>query len=186
MSGRSRSGVTKPVAEITSSTSMASSSPLSVRRRCTVRLPSPPSVRSIRSSAALSTATPPPSTKSSYGWTYRARTPAREFVWTENLAGDGDTSAIEQAQGSSPFASSNPEFCLPSDQHPMTGVASRPGAPPRSGGSTPSRCRAASTVRRPRPRRRGPGRGTPRRSSRRRSRRPSASSTRRVPVHLQP
>ena len=113
MSGRSRIGVVNPVAAMTSSTSIASSAAVSVRRTRTVRLPSPPSVRSMRSSAALRTATPPPSTKSSKGCTYRARTPASEFVWIENLACDGETSAMARAQGSSPLASSNPEFCLP-------------------------------------------------------------------------
>ena len=94
MSGRSRSGRTNPVAEITSSTSMASVAAAVGPAEVHGQAPSPPAVRSIRSSAASRTATPPPRTKSSYGWTYRARTPAREFVWTENLAGDGEASAI--------------------------------------------------------------------------------------------
>ena len=57
--------------------------------------------------------TPPPSTKSSYGWTYRARTPTSERVSTLREVGDGEDSTIWRAHGSSALASSNPEFCLP-------------------------------------------------------------------------
>ena len=65
--GRSTSGATKPVAEMTSSTSSDRSPPRSVRRRRTVRRPS--DARSIRSIDASRTLTPPPRTWSSYGWT---------------------------------------------------------------------------------------------------------------------
>ena len=67
----------------------------------------------MRSIAASRMATPPPSTWSSYGWTYRARTPTSERVSTDRRAVDGDASTSWRAHGRRPLAISNPEFCLP-------------------------------------------------------------------------
>jgi hypothetical protein len=56
---------------------------------------------------------PPPMTWSSYGWTYRARTPTSEFVVIDSFVGVGDASTSWRAQGRKPVASSNAEFSLP-------------------------------------------------------------------------
>jgi len=63
--------------------------------------------------AAFSDVTPPPTTWSSHGWTYRARIPFKECALTERVGGRGEARTMERATGSNPVASSNAEFCLP-------------------------------------------------------------------------
>jgi hypothetical protein len=58
-------------------------------------------------------APPPPSTKSSNGWTYRARTPTSERVSTLSEVGDGEESTIWRAHGRQRARQLEPEFCLP-------------------------------------------------------------------------
>ncbi len=109
-SGRSSRGQVNPVAAMTSSASTAIGSPVSVRLSCTRNASPACSIASIEASRID---TPRPRKLSSNGWTYRARTPTSDFVWTEVFAGDGEHTVIDEAQAARPDASSKPEFCLP-------------------------------------------------------------------------